>query len=100
MSPDFRPHNPEFWRIRLRRGGTTEFENALTGQRQFEVAVASSRSAFATHLRLEAAATRCLREPQNPALSFESGNFQLIRTLAPNLSRAETHVFLRLVALG
>ena len=46
-------------------------DRTLDGQRHFEVAVASSRSAFATHLRLEAAATMCLREPQNPALSLE-----------------------------
>ena len=48
------------------------------GQRHVVVAVASSRSAFATHLRLEAAATMCLREQQNPALSLESDAVRLM----------------------
>ena len=29
MSPDFRPHSPEFRRFRLRRSGYTKLENAL-----------------------------------------------------------------------
>ena len=45
----------------------------VTAQRNVGNDKASSRSAFATHLRLEAAATMCLREPKNPALSLESG---------------------------